>query len=130
VTKFFQLAVFVAMFSAAGTLEAHAANGGRDPRFETRSRVMCSDGTTLTERLRAEDGHLQIDVELEHLRHRGVWRVVIIHERQIVARATIGVPAGSVLHLRRSAPAWIGRDVVVSRATGPGGALCSATATL
>jgi hypothetical protein len=93
--------------------------------------VTCSDGTTLTERLRAEDGRLRIDLELEHLRQRGVWRVVIIHERQIVARATlIAASAGSVLQLHRSAPNWFGRDSVVSRASGPRGALCSATAAL
>ena len=80
-------------------------------------------------RLRADDGRIRIDLELEHLRGRGAWSLVILHERQIVARATLtATDATRSLHLRRNVTDWYGIDTVVSRASGPGGEQCRAAA--
>jgi hypothetical protein len=85
----------------------------------------------MNQRLRAEDGRIRIDVELEHLRQRGVWNLVILHERRVVARATLSARTSTgVLQLRRSVADWFGSDTVVSRASGPGGEQCRATGTV
>lgn len=85
----------------------------------------------MTERLRAEEGRIRIDVEFEHLRQRGVWKLVVLHERQVIARATLtSKTATGGLQLRRIVADWFGSDTVVSRASGPGGEQCRATATV
>jgi hypothetical protein len=85
----------------------------------------------MTERLRAEDGRIRIDLEFEHLRRRGAWTVVILHERRVIARATLSAKTTtSKLQLRRSVADWFGSDTIVSRASGPGGEQCRATATV
>ena len=85
----------------------------------------------MTERLRAEDGRIRIDVEFEHLRQRGAWKLVVLHERQVIAQATLTTNTTTrVLQFRRSVADWFGSDAVVSRASGPDGEQCRATTTV
>jgi hypothetical protein len=85
----------------------------------------------MTERLRAEDGRIRIDVELEHRRQRGPWMLVVLHERRIIARTTLpSKTTASALQLRRTVADWFGSDTVMTRASGPGGEQCRATATV
>ena len=82
-------------------------------------------------RLRAEQGSIRIEFELEHRPRAGSWRVVVLHERRIALRTTLaGARAAGDLELRRSVPDWLGTDRIVIRATGPRGELCALAATL
>lgn len=116
---------------AATAASASASDGGGDDRVELRTRVACTRGTTSTMRLRAEKGQIRIDLELEHRRRAGPWTVVVLHERQIVARATLRSTGVQVpLELRRTVPDWFGTDTIVIRATGPRGEMCRTAATI
>jgi hypothetical protein len=125
----FLVPLFVAALSwlAAGTPAASADDGGR---VEVRTRVSCTRGTTSTMRVRAEKGQIRIDLELEHRRQAGPWLVVVLHERQIVARVTLRSAGTGGLELRRTVPDWFGTDRIVIRATGPRGELCRTSATV
>jgi hypothetical protein len=81
-------------------------------------------------RLRAENGQIRIDLELEHARRAGPWRVVVLHERQIVVQVTLRASGGRPLELHRMVPDWFGTDTVVIRAAGPAGELCRTSATV
>jgi hypothetical protein len=82
-------------------------------------------------RLRADKGVIRIELELQHRRRAGSWRVVVLHERRIAARATLaGARAAGDLELRRTVPDWFGTDRIVIRATGPRAELCALTAVL
>ncbi|MDX6422806.1 MAG: hypothetical protein QOI67_277 [Gaiellaceae bacterium] len=121
------LLVAALIWLAADAPSAAADDGGR---IETRTRVSCTRGTTSTMRLRAEKGQIRIDLELEHRRQAGPWLVVVLHERQIVARVTLRSPGLGPLELRRTVPDWFGTDTIVIRATGPRGEMCRTVATV
>jgi len=128
-----RVAALCGALAAAGALSAGPASAdhGGGSRTEARTRVTCSRGTAMSERLRAEDGRVRIDIELEHRRQRGTWTLVVLHERHIVARATLtSKTTVGVLQLRRTVADWFGSDTVVTRASGPGGEQCRTTATV
>lgn len=116
----------------AACLAASAAPAGADDgRLEVRKRVACTQGTTAELRLRGEKGTIRIELELRHRPRAGIWRVVVLHERRIAARATLtGTRAGEELQVRRTVPDWFGTDTIVARATGPRGEICLLAATL
>jgi hypothetical protein len=100
-------------------------------RTEARRQVSCSQGTRASLRLRVDKGAIRIELQLEHRRRPGSWRVVVLHERRIAVRATLTGTGVSVrLELRRSVPNWYGTDAIVARATGPRGEICLLGATL
>ena len=108
---------------------AAAKHGGASD--DARASVACNAGATATLHLRAQDG--AIEVEFEVKRRRGVrerWRVVLVHERRVAARATVRATRSRAFRVRRSIPALDGPDRVSARATGPGGVICEASATL
>jgi hypothetical protein len=121
------LVVTVVVWLAAGVSGAPADDGGR---IEARTRVACTRGTTSTMRLRAEKGEIRIDLELEHRRQAGPWLVVVLHERQIVARVTLRSPGRGPVELRRTVPDFFGTDTILIRATGPRGETCRTSATV
>ena len=82
-------------------------------------------------RLRARDGALELEFELEHSRPRALWRVAIVHERRVVWRGTRRASvAGAAFELDRRLPDLAGTDAVTVTAWGPAGATCRATAVL
>jgi hypothetical protein len=108
---------------------AGAKHGGAGD--DVRASVTCTAGATAALRLRARDG--AIEVELEVKRRRGVperWRVVLVHERRVAWRATVRATRSRAFRVRRSIAELDGPDRVTARATGPGGAICEASATL
>lgn len=121
------LALAALVWVAAGTSSAAADDGDR---VEARTRVSCTRGATATMRLRGEKGQIRIDFELEHRRQAGPWRIVVLHERQIVARVTLRSPGRGALELRRTVPDWFGADTIVIRAAGPRAEVCRTSATV
>ena len=124
--------VVTAFAAAVACLAGQAAPARADDgRTEIRNRVTCSQGTRAAMRLRAEKGFIRIELELEHRRRAGSWRVVVLHERRIAARATLaGVLAAGDLELRRTVRDWFGTDRIVIRASGPRGEHCARAATV
>jgi hypothetical protein len=118
------VAIFVAVDSAA-------ARSLKDGRGEVRVAGSCSGTTTSKLRLRARDGALELEFELEHSRPRALWYIAIVHERRVVWRGTRRASiAGAAFELDRRLPDLVGPDSVTVTAWGPAGATCRATAVL
>ena len=111
---------------------AASSPGEEREKGETRVRASCSGGAISTIRLRSEGRRIRIDfaLELDDRSRSGSWRVVILHERRLVARATLPAARRKSLELRRTVANWFGADTVASRATGPRGESCRLSATL
>lgn len=98
---------------------------------EVRARGACSPGRTAELRVRADDGELRVELRVVSRRSGEAWSVILVHERRIVTRTRATTQGSSrSFRLRRWLPDLYGRDTVVARATGPGGASCRASATL
>lgn len=105
------------------------AKGGDGDRAETRVSGRCSGTGTAQLRLRARDGAIRLDFDARRVSTRARWRVVVVQERRVVARLTVR-PSSSGLSVRRTLRDLPGSDAISVRATGPGGASCTAAATL
>lgn len=96
-------------------------------------RVVGSCGRTATAKLKlkADDGAIEAEFEVDHVRGGVVWRVVFVHERRVAWKgsARTARPSGS-FEVSRMLPDLPGDDTVTARAWGPGGVTCQATATL
>ena len=55
-----------------------------------RRTASCTRSGEATLRLRADDEWIRIELEIEHGRHGGKWAVILLHERRIVYRGTVG----------------------------------------
>lgn len=112
----------------AAPLVASAARADED---EVRVRGTCSPGRSSELRVRADDGELRVELRISSRRGGETWSVIVLHERRIAARTRATTSASSrSFRVRRSLPDLFGRDTVVVRASGPGGASCRASATL
>ena|SRR5689334_12213482 len=117
-----------AMFVGLDSARAQASNDGRG---DVRVAGRCSGTATSKLRLRARDGGLELEFELEHSRPRALWRVAVVHERRVVWRGTRRASVtGAAFELARPLPDLPGTDAVTVTAWGPSGATCRATATL
>ena len=127
-----RLLLLVALLLAvsAGAAQARGDDHGGDGG-EVRVAAVCGRGATGSLRLRAKDGALELRFRLRQTRGRGSWRIAIVHERRVSARATRRTTRGSrSFEIERRLPDLEGRDTVIVRAWGPGGLGCHATATL
>jgi len=104
--------------------------GGGDD--EARVSGHCSRGATSQLRLRArDDGTIRVEFDVRRRRSGEAWRVVIIHERRVAARASARTSGSSgSFRVRRSLTDLDGPDRVTVRGSGPGGRTCEATAML
>ena len=105
--------------------------GGKEGRAELRRQVTCSAASRAELRVRAEDGTIRAELEVDARRNGASWTVVLLHERRIVFRGRLRTsrPSGS-FELRRVVDDWFGPDAVVARATGPGGETCRMSVTV
>lgn len=122
------LAVLVLAFSA-GAAQARADDRGGGGGVRVTG--TCGRGASSSLRLRASDRGIEARFRLRQARGRGVWRITVVHERRVAARATRRTTRrDDSLELRRTFPDLEGSDTVVVHAWGPGGLGCRATATL
>jgi hypothetical protein len=123
------LALFVL---SAGAAQARGNDhGGGGEGGEVRVAATCGRGTTGSLRVRADDGALELRFRLRQTRGRGAWRIAVVHERRVAARAARKTSRGEdSFELRQVLPDLQGSDTVVVRAWGPGGVGCHAAATL
>ena len=104
--------------------------GGRDGG-DVRVAGQCGRGATSSLRLRARDGGIEVRFRLRQSRGRGVWRVTVVHEHRVAARATRRTTrSDDSYELRRTLPDLQGSDTVEIHAWGPRGLGCRATASL
>ena len=130
-------AVGALVLAFAGTAPALArggpGRGGGDDRGRSEVRVAgtCGTGASSKLKLKSRDGRIEAEFEVHHGRAGSLWRVTIVHERRVEyrGRRRIGGQSRS-FEVDRRMPDYSGADGVTARATGPGGVVCVASATL
>jgi hypothetical protein len=136
------LALAVVALAAAGATPALArggpgrggggdgGGGGGGDRPEVRVPGSCGTGASSSLKVKARDGGLETEFEV-HGRRVARWRVTMVHEREVAwrgVRRTSGASRSFSVEYRL--PDYSGADLVTARAVGPGGVVCSASATL
>ena len=120
----------VAACAAAWPAAPRADARGGDERTEVRVSGLCGRASSDRLRLRGDGSEIRVDTEIR-TRRTGVWRVTVLHERRIVARARVrATRAGGGFQHRVLVPDFAGADAVSGRAVAPGGETCSASAVL
>lgn len=108
-----------------------AARDGGDDRVEVEKRATCERGTSGKFRVRARDGELRVRFELHDRASGRKWKVVLVHERRVVARVTAKTQGDDHrIEVERTLTDLDGADDVSVRASGPGGHTCTAKVTV
>jgi hypothetical protein len=107
------------------------AKGGHDDRPEVRVAGVCGKGASSKLKLKARDGVIEAEFEVDQNRSGHRWRVVLVQEHRVAWRgaARTGGRSGS-FSVERRLPDYPGADQVMARAVGPRGVTCQATAVL
>jgi hypothetical protein len=119
------LSLLVALALPAGA----SARGGDDDRDEVRVAGTCGGGARSEMELKARDGGIEAEFEVDHARRGSLWRLTLSQEGRVVWRASVRARSGS-LRVERRLRNLAGADRVSVRASGPRGVTCRATATL
>jgi hypothetical protein len=123
-------ATVLASIAACATPALARGEPGRGgDRPEVRVAGVCAKGATSSLRITARDGGIETEFQVHG--RRGLWRVTLVHERQVAWRGKRW-PAGPNrwFVVEYKLPDWSGADMVSARAVGPSGGVCAATATL
>ena len=98
---------------------------------DARATATCGRGARAELRIRADHGSIRVEFTLRHRRSGEPWRLVLVHERRVAWRKTVRTRGSSgSLRVRRMVRDFDGPDQVTTRASGPHGLTCVATATL
>ena len=116
------LAVTLALPGAASA--RHGGDGD-----EVRAAGTCGGGARSELKLKARDGGIEAEVEVDRARRGSSWRVTVSQEGSVVWRGTVRARSGS-FSLERRLRDYAGADRVAVRASGPSGVTCRASATL
>jgi hypothetical protein len=128
-TRLAAICLALALFAPApAPALAHGSGGdGQDVRVSG----TCGKGASSRLRLRAKDGAIRVEFEVDGRRSGERWRVVLVHERRVAWRGRARTRSGSdSFRIRRSLPDFGGADQVTARASGPRGNTCEATGLL
>lgn len=125
------LAVLLAALVAATPAMAKDGDDDREDRPEVRVAGSCASGVTSKLKLKARDGELEVEFEVDSNRSGERWRVTLVRERRVFWRGTerTGGRSGS-FSVERRLDDLDGADTVTARAVGPRSRTCRATATL
>jgi hypothetical protein len=119
----------ISLALALGAPSLALGHGGDDK--DVRVSGTCGKGATSKLRLRAKDGAIRVEFEVDGNRAGERWRVVLVHERRVAWRGQARTRSGSgAFRIRRSMPDFDGADQVTARASGPRGNTCAATGLL
>jgi hypothetical protein len=123
-------ALLLALAVPASAL-ADRGGGGGGPRNEVRVTGTCGRGATSQLKLKQDDSGIDVEFEGDHNRAGEIWNVVIVQEGRVVwrGRARTHAPSGS-FSVSRQIRNLSGADRVTTRAVGPRGITCTASATL
>jgi hypothetical protein len=116
---------------ASALAKGGGGGGGGGSRPEVRVAGVCGRGASSTLKVKARDGGLEVEFEVEHSRRRAAWNVVLVQERHVAyrGRARTSSTSGS-FSLERRLSDYAGPDQIMARAVGPRGITCQATAVL
>ena len=118
----------VSRLAGTGRVRTFALVGGGN---DVRVAGDCGHGATASLRLRADDGKIKVRFRLRQRSGRGVWRIVIVHQRRISSRVTRRTTrSADSFELRRTLSDLAGSDAVAVHAWGPSGLGCRAAATM
>lgn len=121
--------LLVAVASCAALSLPAVAPADDDPG-EARKAGICTGASEASLRLRAEDGEIRVEFEIDS-RWPGTWNVIVLHERRIAFRGPIRPRSTSrSVRLRRVLEDWYGRDTITVRASGPRSETCRASASV
>jgi hypothetical protein len=120
------LAVLAPLAAAGPALAAH---GGGD-RPEVRAAATCGGSAKAALKVHGDDGGIEVEVEVEHVRRGSTWRIVVVQEGRVALRTMARAGAAGALEVERRIGDLAGADTISFRASGPGGVSCRATATL
>ncbi len=124
-------AAVVALVMALGWAPGATAKDGGDDREEVEKRATCERGSSGKLRVRARDGDLRVRFELHDRASGRKWKVVLVHERRVVARVTAKTRGDEhTIEVERTLTDLDGADDVSVRASGPGGQTCTAKVTV
>ncbi|MBJ7471566.1 MAG: hypothetical protein JHD16_09710 [Solirubrobacteraceae bacterium] len=130
--------LLVALLALGTAADASARDRGgredrddRDDRVEVERAGTCEKGARSKLRVRARDGDLRVRFELTDRASGRKWKVVLVHERKVVARVTAKTSGDAhQLEVERTLTDLDGADEVRVRASGPGGRTCTANVTV
>ncbi|UUY05821.1 hypothetical protein LRS13_09965 [Svornostia abyssi] len=125
------LLVVVAALLAATPAFAKDGDDDREDRPEVRVAGSCASGVTSKLKLKARDGELEVEFEVDSNRSGERWRVTLVRERRVFWRGTERTEGRSgSFSVERRLDDLDGPDTVTARAVGPRSRTCRATATL
>jgi len=105
---------------------ASARHGGDD---EVRATGTCGGGAKSKVKVKADDGALEVEIEVEHVRSGSRWSVTLVQEGRVAWRGAVRARSGR-FEVRRTLRDLAGADRVRVTARGPDGLTCRAAATL
>ncbi|MEY2534681.1 MAG: hypothetical protein QOF29_2591, partial [bacterium] len=73
---------------------------------------------------------IEAEFEIERALARGLWRIVIVHERRVEYRGRVRTSSTGRAGVHYRLPDLRGGDAVLARAYGPRGVTCTASASL
>jgi hypothetical protein len=124
------LLIIMSLLLACGVPAVASARHGDDgDRDEVRVTGTCGGGVRSELKLKARDGGIEAEVEIDHARRGSSWRLTLSQEGRVVWRGGATARSGS-LRVERRLRNLAGADRVSVRASGPRGVTCRATATL
>jgi hypothetical protein len=121
--------ISVAVLALAATASPALGKGG--DKNEVRKAGSCDRGATSKIKLKADDGRIEAEFEVDRNVNGERWRVRFSRDGEVIARArrrTHG-PSGS-FSVERRVDDGPGADTITVRGKGPDGRVCTATATL
>jgi hypothetical protein len=119
------ISLLVALALPAGATARH----GNDDRDEVRAAGTCGGSARSELKLKARDGGIEAEFEVDHARRGSLWRLTLSQEGRVVWRGSVRARSGS-FSVERRLRNLAGADRVSIRASGPRGVTCRATATL
>jgi hypothetical protein len=120
--------IIMSLLLALGAPAAASARHGEDGD-EVRAAGTCGGGVRSELKLKARDGAIEAEVEVDHARRGSLWRLTLSQEGRVVWRGSVRARSGSA-RVERRLRDLAGADRVSVRASGPRGVTCRATATL
>jgi hypothetical protein len=125
------LFLVLAALCAVLALPGRAAAEDGDDRRDVRRTGVCTGSSETNLRVRADDGTIRVELEIETEGRSGSrWTAILLHERRTAFRGVLRARRGSTVRLRRTVPDWFGLDTVVARATGPRRETCRVSVTV
>jgi hypothetical protein len=123
------IALIITLLLALGAPAVAGARHGNDD--EVRAAGTCGGGVRSELELKARDGGIEAEVEVDHARRGSSWRVTVSQEGRVAWRGSVRAGRGSgSFSIERRLRDFAGADRVTVRASGPGGVTCRASATL